>query len=385
MTRMEAKRVIEALRMGIPVPDGFVRAFTVGRTEEIAQLGNALSCPGGTARLLNANYGSGKTQMLRFLREEALEKGYAVSLVVCDCKSGIRFNRMDQVFGAVCKNIEFPGGDKKGVLPFFWAVQDRCVGTSFFKDISSDGKWSRSDLLQSPAMYVAFRACRLLTNGVQNLLEDWLQNPQAYKGNRKLLYEKLVAGFRDPRPDWKFYQDGVFRFDVQGYDQSWKALSDLDTLAKQSGMRGLVLLFDEFEDIITNLRNIQHQETAMLNLLDYSEGRRFSGHSFFAVTPEFVNKCTGRLADKGRYDFEFERFIGIKKFEMSPLDKERIIELVKTKIIPAHGIAHGWNPVVKDDADIANFIEWVARSPDRTRLAVKTAIQQLDAILDEQE
>jgi hypothetical protein len=385
MTRIEAKRVIEALRMGIPVPDGFVRAFTVGRAEEIAQLGNALSGPGGTARLLNANYGSGKTQMLRFLREDALEKGYAVALVVCDCKSGIRFNRMDQVFGAVCKNLEFPGGDRKGVLPFLWAVQERCAGTPFWNELSSDGAWSRSETLQSPAMYVAFRACRLLTDGVWNLLEDWLQNPQAYKAKRKLLYEKLVSGFRDPRPDWKFYQDGVFWFDVQGYDQSWKALSDLDTLAKQSGMKGLVLLFDEFEDIITNLKNIQHQETAMLNLLDYNEGRRFSGHSFFAVTPEFVHKCTDRLEDKGRCDFEFKRFRGIKKFEMSPLDKERIIELVKTKIIPAHGIAHGWNPVVKNDADIASFIEWVARSPDRTRLAVKTAIQQLDVILDEQE
>ena len=100
MTKTEAKRVIEALRKGIPVPDGFVRSFTVGREEEIGKLKNALVDPNGTALLLNANYGSGKTQMLRFLREEALESGYAVARVDCDSNAGVRFNRMDQVFGS---------------------------------------------------------------------------------------------------------------------------------------------------------------------------------------------------------------------------------------------------------------------------------------------
>lgn len=121
----------------------------------------------------------------------------------------------------------------------------------------------------------------------------------------------------------------------------------------------------------------------MLNLFEFNEGTRFSGRSFFAVTPDFIKKCTSILYRRGRADFEFGRFVGINKLEMSPLDKELIIELVKTSIIPAHGLAFGWNPVVKDDADIARFIEFPSRSPDRTRLAVKTAIQIMDAILDE--
>jgi len=384
VTTTEAKRIIEALRTGIPVPDGFVREFTVGRTEEIAGLMDTLSRSDKKACLLNANYGSGKTQMLRFLREYALEQGYAVALVTCDCKAGLRSNRMDQVLGAVCKNLEFPGDDRKGVLPFLWAVLDRCLHTPFGKELSNNGAWRRSEVLQSPAMYVAIRACRLLTDDIQNLLEDWLQNPYNYKGQRKLLYEKLVSGFRDPRSEKGFYIDGVFCFDLQGYDQSCKALADLDTLAKESGMKGLVLLIDEFEDFITNMRNIEHEERAMVNLFGFNEGK-FSGHSFFAVTPEFVNKCVVRLRVKGRTDFEFRRFKSIEKFEMSPLDAEHILELLKKKIIPTHGRAYGWKPRLKNDAEIMTVIKWAATSPDRTRQIVKGVVKQLDKFWDERQ
>ena len=70
----EARRVIESLRKGIP-PDGFVRDFTVGRREEIKELQRHLSDAGGTALLLKANYGAGKSHLIRFIREEALENG----------------------------------------------------------------------------------------------------------------------------------------------------------------------------------------------------------------------------------------------------------------------------------------------------------------------
>lgn len=391
MTKTEAKRVIEALRKGIPVPDGFVRSFTVGRDEEIGKLKNALVDPKGAALLLNANYGSGKTQMLRFLREEALESGYAVAMVYCDSKAGVRFNRMDQVFGAVCRHIEIPGCAEKGILSFLHCFHEKLPSTSssYWLDLSANGSWSRSETLTSPALYVAFRAYRFCNEDNRRLMEDWLMNPQTYKAKRKLLYEKFVEvshEFRDPRPDWKFYEDGVFMFDQQGYAQCWAALTDLDTLAKKSGLKGLVLLFDEFEEILTNLRNIQFEETAILNLFDFNEGKRFSGKTFFAVTPEFVAKCKDRLMERERYDFEFTRFKKIKRFEMSPLNSEQVVELIGERIIPAYGLAHDWKPKVNLDS----FSRWVdsvmgQRIQDRTRIAIKNAIQQLDKFLDERE
>ena len=49
--------------------------------------------------LIHANYGAGKSHLLRVLRELALERGFAVALIVADAQGGVRFNRMDTVFG----------------------------------------------------------------------------------------------------------------------------------------------------------------------------------------------------------------------------------------------------------------------------------------------
>jgi hypothetical protein len=54
----------------------------------------------------------------------------------------------------------------------------------------------------------------------------------------------------------------LFDFKAQGYAQSWAAIRDIHTLACASGMRGIIILFDEFEDVLSNITNIAHQEMA---------------------------------------------------------------------------------------------------------------------------
>lgn len=75
---VEVQRVIESLRLGIP-PDGHVRYFTVGRLSEITELTARLQQGKTDALLLKANYGSGKSHLLRFIRETALKANFAVS------------------------------------------------------------------------------------------------------------------------------------------------------------------------------------------------------------------------------------------------------------------------------------------------------------------
>ena len=72
MNSCQAQMIIESLRKGIP-PEGFVRHFTVGRKSEITDLRQRLNTHNGTVLLLKANYGAGKTHLLKFIREEALE------------------------------------------------------------------------------------------------------------------------------------------------------------------------------------------------------------------------------------------------------------------------------------------------------------------------
>ena len=152
----EAQYVIEALRKGIP-PDGYVRYFTVGRHDEINDLTARLHDQSPGAVLLKANYGAGKSHLLRLIREDALREGYAVSTVTLDSKSAVRFNRMDQIFGAVCRGLEVPGAlprDGAGIRPFFNRI---CRGIEksktdpnaiFWRKVTDYYEWTWSEALE---------------------------------------------------------------------------------------------------------------------------------------------------------------------------------------------------------------------------------------------
>jgi hypothetical protein len=399
MNPQMAQRIVESLRQGIP-PNGFVCDFTVGRSSEIKHLTSLLNGGSRGAVLLKANYGAGKTHLLRFIREKALASGFAVSTVTLDAKSAIRFNRMDQILGAIFRGLEVGNSTRnRGVRSAFDLFSERLAGanesrsdhSAFWHELSSDDKWDFSDCLDSPGLYVALRAWVVGDESVKDLVQDWLHQPWNYTTQRKKLYSRLVDGlrskFRDPRMDWQFYQDDVFSFHVNGYSQCWEILSDLETLCVAAGLRGLIILFDEFEDILTNINNVAHQQSAFWNLFQFYGSKRFNGISFFAVTPEFVHKCKARLQAKGYWDYDYSKFERIPTFQMSPLDADELEELA-LKIMATHGAAYGWEPdtvlkigqlkgVVRRGASIA--VE------DRGRTTIRSVVKLLDELYDAQE
>src|ERR1700689_1603583 len=127
MDKFEAEKAIESLRFGTP-PEGHVLEFTVGRESEIGTLTARLKAEGATPRrkssralLINANWGSGKSHLLQVVREVALKNSFAISLIEVDSRAGVRFNRMDTIFGAVCRDLETPPSSSAGVGNLFEA------------------------------------------------------------------------------------------------------------------------------------------------------------------------------------------------------------------------------------------------------------------------
>lgn len=331
MDRSQAQRVIDDLRIGIP-PDGYVCHFTVGRKSEIVSLNDRLTQAQKGALLLKANYGSGKTHLLRYLKELALSENYVVSSVTLDARSAVRFNRMDQILGAIWRGLETPSNNGyKGVRPFFGEICSRIEAsksrkrTCFWCDLSNEWRWDYSEILEAPSLFIAIRAWLSYQPVLHDLVEAWFYDPQVYKNQRKELYKKLILQlrdrFREPRQEWQFYADGVFDFQGQAYAQSWAALRDIHKLAIEAGYRGLIILFDEFEDVIHNMRNIQHQESAFWNLFQFYGAKKFSGMTYFAVTPDFAKKCKSLLLNKGRWDYDYSLFDNLSTFEMSPSRK----------------------------------------------------------------
>jgi hypothetical protein len=396
MTEGEAIKAVESLRKGIP-PDGHVRHFTVGRDSEIEQLVVWLREQRTGALLLKANYGSGKSHLLRFLRETALSEGYAVSTVTLDSKSAVRFNKMSQIMGAIWRGLEIPGFDgQRGVRPFFnlvsKAIEDsrkRNETHSFWYALTNHWKWDFSEALDSPALFVALRAWKCGGSKTQDLIEDWFFQPWVYKSQRKLLFTNLVEElrryFRDPRSDRQFYIDDVFGFEQQGYQQSWAVLRDAQRMAVAAGLKGFIILFDEFEDVLTNLNNIAYQEAAFWNLFQFYSGKQFPGMTFFAVTPEFSDKCKRRLLEKERWDYDYSRFDELPTFEMSPLEQVEL-EALALRIMSAHGMAYGWQPGAQMPASHLKSVVAKAASiqvQDRARHTIREVVTALDRLLED--
>ena len=394
MESSEARRVIEALRCGLP-PDGYVQHFTVGRKSEINTLKTRLSQQKQGPLLLKANFGSGKSHLLRFLREVALEEGYTVSSVALDARSAIRFNRMDQIMGAIWRGLEVPNVDnQRGVRAFFDTICHKIetykIKTSkgFYHDLTNNWRWDFSKILESPSVFVAIRAWATGFDQIHDLVEDWLFQPWLYYAQRRLLYTRLVeqmrTHFRDPRPEWKFYNEGIFDFRAQGYAQSWAALRDIHKLSLEAGLKGLIILFDEFEDIITNIKNIKHQEAAFWNLFEFYAGNEFKGMTYFAVTPDFAQKCILRLLEKGRWDYDYTMFEKLPTFEMSPLEEEELQKLA-LKILEVHGIAYDWEPDLSMKMSKLRAIVRQASSiqiQDRARHTIRQIVKYLERLIE---
>jgi len=396
MKPAEAQRVVEQLRMGIP-PAGYTKHFTVGRSHEIERLETSLHGDGAPVLLLQANYGSGKSHLLRYIRDHALSENFAVSFVTLDAKSGVRFNRMDQIMGAILRNIEIPPQHgPAGLNGALELVRKACEEArekpgktnGFWKDLTNGGKWDFSEKLESAPMFVAIRAWCTEDKSAQDLVTDWLQEPENYRSQRKQLYTKLVEGmrrhFRDPRPDWQFYSDNVLSFHTDGYRAVWDGLRDMNELLVKSGLRGLIVLFDEFEDVLTGLTNVQWKEAAFWNLFLFMGGKRFPGRTFYAVTPDFVVKCKEQLMEKGLLDFDYKRFDKLPTFQMSPLTKTELAEL-GGRIINAHACAFGYQPGDVSSSQIRDLIAHLSRSPvqDRARHTIREVVKLLDTMLED--
>lgn len=393
MRTEEAQHIIENLRAGIP-PIGYVRELTVGRQHEIDVLLSTLRNGNPPVTLVQANYGTGKTHLLQLIREMALDDNYVVSTIVVDAKSEVRFNRMDQVLGAALRGMEFADADRgvqRGLRSFLNRLTDsmerqKAGGPErpFFDQLSTGGTWRYSDVLESPPLYLAIRAWATGDPDAQLLVENWLYRSWEYKSQRKTLYQSLIgkfgSRFRDPRTDRHFYAHETFLFSPVGYRQSWDTLADMHNLARRMGFNGLILLFDEFEDVIQNLRNVQHQEDAFWNLFEFYRGV-FPGLCFFAVTPEFTHKTADVFLAKARA-FDFKTLSTLPTFQMSPLTPDDLLQLAN-RIVHLHSLAYPERPPI-NPTGLADLVEILARFPvaDRVRQTTRSVTQFLDEAMD---
>lgn len=387
--------IIESLRQGIP-PANHLRHFTVGRWNEVPSLTAPFTTDRKSVTLVQANYGAGKSHLLRLLRETALEQGYAVSLLSLDSKSGVRFDRLDQIFGTVCRNLEVPGVPEKGVHTLFERFLSPPTGSTPNLKIVNRKCWDENHGFDEDLVYTALRAYAIFKqeywgNGTQRRAEvcDWLYAADKTKYTPRFVYKQFIemlnARMTDKRPLSFYTRSDTFNF--KNSYICWQALSDLHILADAAGLQGLVLLFDEFEDIITNVTRIDWQEAAFNNLFTFYGRRRFNGLSFYAVTPDFARKCMDRLREKRGCEFNPPDFEVLPRIELQALSIPEFHELAN-RIAETHGYAFNWRPESTGVRVALDLICTQAASSipmDRTRRFIRDVVRVLDQHLDDHE
>ena len=383
MDRPEAFRIINSLRLGIP-PDGAIHQFTVGRKEEVEDLRRRVQSGDTGVLYLRANYGSGKTHLLRLLREYALGHGYAVSLVSLDASASVRFNRMDQIVGAIMRGLMVPGSRDIGVRPLFDLIcreiqNSRARGDTegYWYRLSNRWKWTESDACESMLMFVALRAWVTQVPAAQQLVEDVLFQPWSYYGQRGRVYKELIGDlwrhFKDAHYERYYYPD-AFKLNVGNYDPAWKFLRDLRVLAAEAGLKGVIVLFDEFENMLTGLKRWDYKDDAFWNVLKFGRQKEFPGLSAFAITPGFFESIAG-----------FEEIKKFPTFEMQPLETGQLQELA-LRIRDTHAVALEWDARTgMGDAALRAIVQRAAAVPvqDRTRQTIKQVVSALDSAFDE--
>jgi hypothetical protein len=390
MDAVKAQTIIESLRTGIP-PDGYTSELTVGRQQEIRELKGRLEKRTQGSLILKANYGAGKTHLLKFIKEYALEQDWVVSFFSLDSKSGVRFNRLDQIIGAICRNIKAPNQTEAGIKGFVGAACKQIGVGNFDRDkwrkITAGTQWSQTHFFKGDALYVALRA---LVNGddlIADAIENWLHYPWIGDNRRatflyKNFVESLRSRFRDPHPKEYYTRSDRLVFSKND-DTCWNFLCDLDRFAQAVGYKGFILCFDEFEDILSNLQNINYEIAAFWNLFEFFSAYKYSGQSYFAVTPGFVHKCKGLLMRKGIFDYDYSLFDELPAFEMTPINKRHLHSLSK-KIINIHQVAYDWDEGIIEE-DLFGVINYAAAQPiqDRVRQSIIALVEYLDEVFEE--
>lgn len=322
----QALHYIESLRLGIP-PNQAISYFTVGRRAEINSLYNLLSKPNQKIKLLQANYGSGKTHLLKLLREEALRRNFSVSLLTLDGKSGIRFSKLDEIFGSMCRNLAMPDGSK-GVSGLFDAIKH---GSSSQAKHIQQYKFYNGNRRSAPLQEALNWWLKYDLPQTRDVIVEWISNPYHFtttSSQEKLYYRilnKTYFSSQDKAQLAVLRREGVFKWsDSADYTRTWAAFAEVDRLVRIAGAKGLILLIDEFEDVVTNLTSPQ-QRIAFSHLFSFYSGM-FPGLTVFAVTPDFVEKCKNVLRRKGIWNYSVSDFAQLPTLMFSPLGGAELYE-----------------------------------------------------------
>ena len=355
----EARKVIEALRSGIPSRT-IAGHFGSARAELLAEVSEWFDAKPGGGRILTASYGEGKTHLLGTVFRMAQHKNMAVSMVSLSRETP--FNNLCQIYQRIALNTYLPKREQSGF--------------DFLLEMLDPGKMAELQL---------FAAKELQTDKLYYLLKAYC-NTDDHEVKYKLLADLL--GYLVTTAQLKKIYKEIFQENII-YSASfvksrhiWDYVLFLGKLFELSGLNGWVILFDEAEHIGRLGRKSRFG--AYTNMSKFLDRNSNNVLSLFTMTNNYSTQVIegkderGHLAETEGFSNELIEYVLSKietAIELQPLDRIEFMEVLR-KIVDFHSRAFDWKPGINLD----ELCETAWSCGYYLRTKIRAAIESLDQL-----
>jgi hypothetical protein len=347
LTRPIARRIIETVgAYGAPPEWGF-QFFSAGiepylNVLERDYLADYVQDGGSAFKLVIGAYGGGKTHFLYSVRELAWRHSFVVAYVTLSAEES-PFHRLDRVYAAIVAGLAPPleahellGGAEKGIDAFFkrWVGgmltrlrEQGITGTELVDRVEDEAKQSVADVESTNFAFAVRRAARALAADQE---EDYLNILQWITGQG---YDRTVHG-----------QYGL-RHQIDR-SQAFSLIRSLSRWVRALGRAGLVILFDEAEQLpslsskqrelmLSNLRELI-DECGHTQLQSTMVMYAVPNETFFEGRSNVYEALKQRIATV----FDVVNPTGVKiDLERTQLDPPSLLRAIGAKLVHVYEVA----------------------------------------------
>jgi hypothetical protein len=330
------RRAIRSLRVGV-VPSSHVLDLTVGAGPMRDILDRELELfKSGRQRplVVSGEWGTGKSNLLSYLREYSLQRKIAVAYINLNGRSSA-INHPQRFYHRVVADVRIPGFEGKGILGLLEAMKMPNVQDVIYKWASANT--SRSELAQAFYLYV--------------------------KGQRQWSLQ-IILGTDLAWADYAYKKEKAMR-----------RLDDLGVCLRSLGYGGLMIQFDELETVM-QLWNVMSRQGAYRVLHTLSNLKNV--WSVYATTEKLnqqlaLDRRYGKIRDLAALEFveEYQKFPAIKPPVIDDRMGSELLRKVEGLYRRVYQVPH--------DTRLHHVMERWRRMPFRNpRRLIRYAIDHLD-------
>jgi hypothetical protein len=273
----ELDQVLNALRMGV-IPGTSIDDFMVGRNHEKQELEAfmmGIEKGEGRVKFIRGAYGSGKTFMMKYLTEKALNQGFIVANV--PIHSGFGFSKLDGVYANVMNHLLIRTDEETG-------TNFEMLFEKWLEGLKSGGDARKA----SQNIYNVIKALSDYNSSFSSVLLIYIR---ALIGRD---YEMSTIAAAWIKGDKNMAYQLKRRLNVKGSIDGENALDILSGFVKLIhllGYKGLIITFDEAEIIMQQRVDTRLKAYANMRQLMDSAGAGLLEHAgfLFAGTDDFFD------------------------------------------------------------------------------------------------